>query len=109
MINTKNVGNAFDGAAQQRYDNWQNEYRQFAEYLKKNTATATMVATALSIYRPNACRYKRWLEDAGQLWEVRRGVCAVTGFPAKYLSTNPDLKPANPQRELFTDQEAASQ
>ncbi|WP_346236930.1 hypothetical protein ABDK00_013185 [Niabella insulamsoli] len=104
MKNQK-AGKAFEGATPQKYDNWQNEYRQFAEYLKKNTATATMVAIALNIYRPNACRYKRWLQEAGKLWETGKAVCAITGFKAAYLTTNPDLRPSDPQTRLFDGME----
>lgn len=104
MLTTNKVGNAFDGAAQ-RYDNWSVECQQFKEYLAKNNATATMASTALNIYRPSACRYKRWLQAAGQLWEVKKGVCTITGFPAMYLTTNPDHKPKDPQTSLFGELE----
>lgn len=93
MTNTNNAGNAFDGATRQRYDNHGEEYRSFISYLKKNTATCTMAAVALNLYRPNACRYKRWAEQAGQLWQLNKGICGITGFPAYYLTANPTLRP----------------
>lgn len=88
-----------------KYDKRGEEYRQFMAYLRRNTATSTMVATALGIYRPSTCRFKRWAEKAGQLWEVCKGVCAVTGYRASYLTTDPDKAPANPQTSLFDGME----
>lgn len=70
-----------------------NELQRIFIYLQRHTATASMVAAALRIYRPNICRYKRKLEKAGHLAETRKGICRITKHPAKYLSTNPDLFP----------------
>lgn len=95
-----NSGKAFKRMRAQRYDNHGEEYRQFVDYLRRNTATCTMACVALNIYRPNGTRFKRWAQEAGQLWEVRKGICAVTGFPAQYLTTNPELKPVDPQTSL---------
>lgn len=60
-------------------------------YLLKNTATATMVSKATGIAQKNICRHKRTLEKAGLLCQVERKICKCTGFPAWYLSTNPEL------------------
>lgn len=60
-------------------------------YLLKNTATATMVSKATGIAQKNICRHKRILEKAGLLCQVERKICKCTGFPAWYLSTNPEL------------------
>jgi hypothetical protein len=62
------------------------ELKRFKLYLKYNNATATMVAKALNIYRPNACRYKRYLEINGLLTTTHFGICKVTGKNAAYLS-----------------------
>lgn len=104
QVNTK--GNAFGGAAQ-RYDNHGEEYRNFIAYLRKNTATCTMACVALNIYRPNGTRFKRWAQQAGVLWELHKGICAVTGHPAWYLTTNPDHKPKDPQTSLFGELEGS--
>lgn len=74
-----------------------NEIQRVYEYLKKETATATMAAVALNIYRPNLCRRKRTLEKAGHLIEVKRGYCQITKYVAYYLSTNPAMMPINSQ------------
>lgn len=74
-----------------------NEIQRVYEYLKKETATATMAAVALNIYRPNLCRRKRTLQKAGHLIEVKRGYCQITKHVAYYLSTNPAMMPINSQ------------
>lgn len=82
------------------------QYRQFFEYLQSHTCTATMAAIALGIYRPNVCRFKRWLEESGRLWELNKAPCKVTGFRAAYLTTNKDLAPNLPkQPSLFEELE----
>ena len=64
---------------------------QYYEYLQKNTATNSMVEQAIGIKQKNLTRYKVTLEDQGSLVVVYRGFCAVTGFPADYLSTNKEI------------------
>ncbi len=73
------------------------------DYLKKNTATATMVAVALNIYRPNLCRIKRALEISGLLWETHRSICTVTRQRASYLTTDPQKAPFQAQLKLFSE------
>ncbi len=75
-------------------------YRVFI-YLQKHTATASMVAAALNIHRPNLCRYKREWEKTGRLAEVKKGICKITKHRAYYLTTNPDLFPVHSQLKLF--------
>ncbi len=70
-------------------------------YLQKHTATASMVAAALHIHRPNLCRHKRELEKAGRLAEIKKGLCKITKHRAAYLTTNPDLFPIHSQLNLF--------
>jgi HEPN domain-containing protein len=67
------------------------QFKAFNRYLKTHIATASMVADATGIPHKNITRYKRKLEKAGQLIEVERRLCQVTGFGAWYLSTNPEL------------------
>lgn len=71
--------------------NFQAEYRRFKEYLNENTATCTMVCEAIDIRQKNATRYKRELEDNGQLIEVFTAKCKFTGYSASYLTTNQNL------------------
>ena len=81
--------NNFNG--QGKYRNFRREIQLVREYLSNKVATATMVAVALDIYRPNLCRYKAMLEESGQLRVVRLGICEETGFRAQFLTTNPDI------------------
>ena len=62
-------------------------------YLKQYTATASMVAKATGIPQKSICRYKRYYEKLGLLYEVEKKLCKITGFRAWYLTTNPDLFP----------------
>ena len=78
-----------------------NELKAVYDYLQTNIATATMVSTALNIYRPNLCRRKRALEKSGLLVEVKKGYCKVTRCKAAWLTTNPALFPINSQLNLF--------
>lgn len=77
-----------------------NELQRVYEYLQGHCATATMTAKALNIYRPNLCRRKRALEKAGQLIEVKKGICQITKRKAVYLTTNPVLFSKHSQLKL---------
>jgi hypothetical protein len=70
-------------------------------YLKENTATATMVADATGISQKNICRYKRFLEKNGQIAEIEKKPCKSTGFKAWYLTTNPEAFPKSKQLALI--------
>jgi hypothetical protein len=74
-----------------RYNNFEAELKQIRQYLSKYNATATMVAVALDIYRPNLCRHKITLQIKGLLVVTHRAECKVTGYQADYLSCNPDI------------------
>ena len=79
-----------------------NELHAVFEYLKVNTATATQVAVALNIYRPNLSRRKRVLEIAGNLAVVKKGFCPITKrWGVQILTTNPALFPKQLQLKLF--------
>jgi predicted transcriptional regulator len=77
-----------------------NELNRVFIYLQKHTATASMVAIALNIYRPNVCRHKRKLEKVGLLAESKKGICKITKHRAAYLTTDPDLFPIQSQLNL---------
>lgn len=69
-------------------------YSQLEEiynYLLTHVATATMVSEATGVPQKCICRHKRYLEKHGLLWEVEKGYCRITGYPAAYLTTNPKL------------------
>jgi hypothetical protein len=69
-------------------------------YLKNHTATASMVSEATGIYQKNICRFKRSLQKAGLLWEVKKTSCKVTGFKAHYLTTDPAKAPQDHYKQL---------
>jgi len=71
------------------------------QFLKYNTATASMVSEATGIPQKNVCRYKRELEKSGRLFQVIKMNCQKTGFPAWFLSTNPSKSPLTNQLSLF--------
>lgn len=78
-----------------------NQLQTIFEYLQDHIATASMVTEATAIPQKCITRYKRDLEKAGKLWEVKRTYCKLTGFKAWYLTTNPELAPSNKQLSLF--------
>lgn len=79
------------GVEQGKNTNFEAELRLFHEFLKNNTATCTMVCETLGIRQKNATRYKRNLEENGQLIEVFTAPCKYTKRLAAYLSTNPNI------------------
>lgn len=67
-------------------------------YRQNNIATASMVSAATGILKKNITRYKRYLEMAGRLWELKKSICVHTGFRARYCTTNPDLAKGGPSK-----------
>ena len=79
-----------------------NQLQTIFEYLQQHVATASMVARATGVPQKNFCRYKRDLEKAGRLWELKRDTCQDTGFKAWYLTTDRAKAPQRPhQTSLF--------
>lgn len=64
------------------------------EYWHNHIATASMVSKATGVPHKNICRYKRDLEKSGRLFELNKAICAHTGFPAWYCTTNKKLAEA---------------
>ena len=75
--------------------------KAFFQYLENHVATASMVSEETKIPQKCLTRYKRKYEKAGRLWEVKRTYCALTGFMAWYLTTNPEKAPKQGQLSLF--------
>lgn len=73
----------------------QNQLQTIFQYLQKHVATASSVAKETGIPQKNICRYKRDMEKAGHLWEVKKDRCRITGFKAWYLTTDPRKAPQN--------------
>ncbi|MFC4213469.1 hypothetical protein ACFOWA_19910 [Pedobacter lithocola] len=90
-VNGNSDGDQF-GKGKYNYNNQQAELVQVRAYLTEFNASATMVATALNIYRPNLTRYKHMLEDDGVLFVTHKAPCKETGRIVCYLSCNPELK-----------------
>lgn len=78
-----------------------NQVQTIFNYLQKHIATNTMVSEATGVPQKNICRYKRDLEELGQLAEVRKGYCQITNHLAWYLTTNQDYFPKPNQLKLF--------
>lgn len=73
----------------------------FAE-LQKQPLTASMLSEVTGVPQKNICRYKRDLEKAGMLWEVKRERCKKTGYWAWYITTDPNQAPSrSKQLNLF--------
>jgi len=83
-----------------------NKYRQiqlekFYDFLKEHVATCSMASEAISVKQKCLTWYKRDLEKAGLLWEVKHDRCPITGFKAWFITCNPKLKPEDNQLKLF--------
>ena len=70
-------------------------------YLRDNLTTASMLSNATGIPQKCITRYKRDLEKAGKLWEVKKAPCKLTGFKAWYITTDPKQAPKQQQFNLF--------
>ena len=83
----------YNGAGMHKYNynNQNTELKLVTAYLTEHNASATMVATALHIYRPNLTRYKNMLETSGALVVTHKGKCAETKRKVQYLSCNPEI------------------
>lgn len=64
---------------------------KFKKYLVENVATCSMASKATNIPQKCLTRYKRQLENEGKLVELFRAKCKHNGFPASYLTCNPEL------------------
>lgn len=84
-----------------KYKHFKSQLKTIFEYLKENTATASMVSKATEIPQKSICRYKRDLEKQGLLYEVVKAYCKETGFKAWYLTTNSELFPKSNQLKMF--------
>ena len=97
--NTQSLIN--DNFRQGKVKQFRTQLQTIFEYLKENTATASMVTECTGVPQKSICRYKRDLEKQNLLNEVEKKLCKVTGFRAWYITTNPDLFPKSNQLTLF--------
>lgn len=92
----KTVTPGFSLLTKQHKDNQKrhrNQLKRFYRYLQNNTVTCSMASRALRIPQKCLTRYKRRLELSGNLWEVKKQACCITGYPAMYLTTDPAKAP----------------
>lgn len=93
---------SLDNKEQSKNNSYRNQKQNIFLYLKENVATASMISYATGIPQKNICRYKRDLEQAGLLWEIKKDKCELTGFKAYYLTTDQTKAPqTNNQLGLF--------
>ena len=97
--NTQSLIN--DNFRQGEVKHFKNQLQTIFEFLKENTATASMVTEYTGVPQKSICRYKRDLEKQGLLYEVEKRHCKLTGFRAYYLTTNQDKMPKSNQTKLF--------
>ena len=94
--------NAIQHKRQDKFTALKTQLKTIFQFLQEHIATASMVSVATGIPQKNICRFKRDMEKAGQLWEIKKTYCKETGFKAWYLTTNPDNAPSYPnQLKLF--------
>lgn len=70
-------------------------------FLRNEVATASQVAAATGVPHKNICRYKRDLEKAGRLAEVKKGLCPITKFKAWFITCDESLFPSRNQLTIF--------
>ncbi len=78
-----------------------NQLQTIFQYLKKYTAITSMVADATGVPQKCITRYKRDLEKAGRLWEIKKTICKKTRFKAWYLTTDETKAAINSQLNFF--------
>lgn len=91
MKNASFQSRRVQGVEHGKDNHFEAEYRRFRDYLKGNTVTCTMACENLGIRQKNATRYKRDLEENGELIELFVSKCKYTGFQAAYLTTNKEI------------------
>lgn len=77
-------------------DNHNTERQRFYQFLQTNISTCSMVSELLRIPQKNLCRYKRYYEKRGLLWEIYYLPCPITGYMAWHITTNPSLLTKQP-------------
>ena len=79
----------------------ESQIKTIFNYLSNHVATASMVAEATKIPQKNITRYKRDLEHAGKLVELRKANCEVTRHKAWYITCDSSKFPVPSQLEIF--------
>jgi hypothetical protein len=97
--NTQSLNNVSTSESKDKA--FQTQLKTIFNYLKNHTATASMVTAATGIPQKCVTRYKRDLEKAGRLAEVKKSICKYTGHKAWYLTTNTEQFPQSNQLQMF--------
>jgi hypothetical protein len=91
MSTTNTHSQSFNGLEQGKDNLFIAQKKTVYDYLKRNTATASMVSEATGVTQKNLTRYKRNLEQEGFLKVLFKSQCKLTGFMASYLTTNESI------------------
>ncbi len=75
---------------------FENQLKIIFQYLQSNIATASIIARATDIPQKNICRYKRYPEKAGKLWEVEKDKSPDFGASSKIMILFHQLKVGRP-------------
>ena len=75
-------------------------------YFRDFTATRYMAAVDTGISIQNICRYVDVLRDSNKIAVVKIDYCQISGFKAEFLTTNPELFPADNQLKLWGSEKA---
>jgi len=78
-----------------------NQIRRTFEVLKERPMTTKMIQVKSGIPRENLTRYISYLEKRNKVVTVKEEPCEITGFRAKYYSTDPEYFPSEVQSQLF--------
>jgi len=81
-----------------------NQLKMIDRYLKQNTATRYMAAVNTNVPIQNVCRYVDMLRERNQIAVIKKDLCQISGFTAEYLTTNPELFPADNQYKIWKDE-----
>lgn len=79
-----------------------NQLQTIFQYLKNHVATASMVTAATGVAQKSITRYKRDLQKADKLWEIRKDACMITGYKAWYITTDRNKAPIIAQSLLLS-------
>jgi len=78
-----------------------NQIRRTFEALKECPMTTKMIQVETGIPRENITRYIAYLERRNKIVTVEEKPCEITGFKAKYYSTDPEYFHPDTQSEMF--------
>ncbi|WP_138430916.1 hypothetical protein [Fodinibius saliphilus] len=79
----------------------ESQIEKIKRVLEVRPRTTKMIQKATGIPRENITRHIAKLEKRNQVVTVDRRPCQITGYVAKYYSTDPELFPPEKQSELF--------